>query len=489
MKKYFIHICITLACGFFLTSCSDWLDVVPKGKKVPATLEDYRAFVEKELYSRSSSGHARQVVNEFYVSPNSVSTNIPREVNFLWLADGERIPHIQTDDGYNNNYQAIFYANLVINDVPTILTSTQAEADEAKEIVAQAKVLRALHYFYLVNTYAKAYDKATAAASKGVPYIATSDDFETPVPQKTVQEIYDYMLDDLNSALPHLPETSRSFYQPSKAAGYAILARVHLFMKNFDKAFECADESIKRNSFIFDMVAYHKTHIDPDGIGRDIQGNSAAFSGLPKITFFEGREENLLMMYGNYTDNMQGLSSIAMLPLADSAENVNCTRGPERFEDGDTRFLCNFYRNTSSKYYSYSRSDKFNGGGIRTPEVYLMRAECYARQGNLQKAMDDLNTVRKKRIIAGKYQDLTASTVAEAMDYIRRERDNELIGTDMMFFDMRRFNTEAEYKRTMKKKDHKGIIRTLEPDSELWVMPFPASVTLYNSNIEQNTAI
>ena len=130
-----------------------------------------------------------------------------------------------------------------------------------------------------------------------------------------------------------------------------------------------------------------------------------------------------------------------------------------------------------------------NIGGLRTPEVYLIRAECYARQGELQKAMNDLNALRVKRIVARVYQPLTAATKWEAINYIRHERDVELFGSDMMFYDMRRFNTETEYQRTMVKKDEDGIIRTLRPESELWVLPFPMNVTRFNPNLKQNTSI
>jgi len=103
--------------------------------------------------------------------------------------------------------------------------------------------------------------------------------------------------------------------------------------------------------------------------------------------------------------------------------------------------------------------------------------------------MDDLNALRKKRIIASVYQPLSASSLKEAIDYIRKERDVELLGSGMMFYDMRRFNTETEYQRTMVKKDDKGIMHSLKPDSELWVMPFPKSVTDQNTDLKQNTKI
>lgn len=88
----------------------------------------------------------------------------------------------------------------------------------------------------------------------------------------------------------------------------------------------------------------------------------------------------------------------------------------------------------------------FNGAGLTTCEVYLIKAECLARQvtGNdFSAAMDVLNKVRKTRILPEIYQPLQASTLTEAIDLIRRSKDNELIFTIVPFADARRFNAEG----------------------------------------------
>lgn len=490
MKKY-IHISLIALCSLAFAGCSDYLDIVPKGKKVPSTLADYRAFLENPMiYTMGSSDAKYYIVNEFLFNPAYLNSYPSININYQWLNDGDRISITETDDTYDANYQGIYYANLIINSVPSIKTHSQAEADEASELVAQAKVLRAIHYFYLINTYAKPYHAATAATDGGVPYITTSDNFDDVASQVSVEQVYQNMLKDLKEAMPYLPNASRSFFQPNKAAGYAMLARVQLFMKDFTNAFTNANEALKLHSHIFDMVAYHNTYVDPNGTGKNFQNDktSAAFSGLPRITLNAGLEENIIYMNGSAIHSMQGLMATT-LPLQDSTGAENYVRDSARFEEGDTRFICNYWKNKSSGTWMYMRRDDVNLGGIRSTEVYLMRAECYARRGDLQQAMDDLNAVRVKRIIASEYKPLSAATVAEAISYIRRERDSEMMGTGMNFYDMRRFNTEPAYRLTLKKRDHLNIIRTLEPDSELWTIPFAKSVALYNSSIKQNTKI
>src|SRR5690606_32083569 len=65
--------------------------------------------------------------------------------------------------------------------------------------------------------------------------------------------------------------------------------------------------------------------------------------------------------------------------------------------------------------------------GIATDEVYLTRAECYARLGDKQKALADLNTLLEKRWVTGTFTPLAANTAEEALQMILTERRKELL--------------------------------------------------------------
>ncbi|RKR83983.1 SusD-like starch-binding protein associating with outer membrane [Mucilaginibacter gracilis] len=496
-RKVIINLPIFILCSFLISGCGkDYLGIVPKGQVVPKTIADYRAFLENTMLLTHDGKTKRQVVNEIFQTSSQIS-DAPYRNNYLWIATiGARIDATASDGTYDGDYSSLFYYNLVINDVPKISGLSSAQVKEATVLVAQAKVFRALFYFHLINTYAKAYNPASANTDGGVPYISTADDFETPVPQLTVAQIYGHIMDDLNSAIPVMDDNVINFVFPTKTAAIGLRARIHLFMHNFNDAQADAETVLAKQSFIYNMVNYFNTNIDPNGTGNTIQNNRSAFGGLPQICFTDANAENLWVVGGltNIDYSPAFTPSQNRIPLSDSAGNQFCTRGPGRFEDGDTRFLCNFYRNSDNGYYDYRRVDYANTGGIRTLEVYLIRAECNARQGTqagIDKAMDDLDAIRAKRIIASKYIPWKGrvTTKAQAIDLIRHERDVELFGTDMMFYDMKRFNTETEYQRTMIKTDDSGVKRTLTPGSDLWIMPFPRDVTEKNPLIKQNTSI
>ncbi len=60
---------------------------------------------------------------------------------------------------------------------------------------------------------------------------------------------------------------------------------------------------------------------------------------------------------------------------------------------------------------------------IRLGEVYLNRAEAYAKLGDYAKALTDLNTIRERSIVGGAYAMLDASNASERID---KERQLEL---------------------------------------------------------------
>lgn len=81
------------------------------------------------------------------------------------------------------------------------------------------------------------------------------------------------------------------------------------------------------------------------------------------------------------------------------------------------------------------------------------------------------------------------STLTEAIDLIRRTKDNELIFTIVPFADARRFNAEGTFARALS-KTWEGQTYTLTPASHLWIMPFPAGAVQNpgNGTITQNVS-
>ncbi|MND61687.1 SusD family protein [compost metagenome] len=466
MKKINPIIVLILLSGILLSSCEKYLDVIPKGKKIPQNIADFEAFIQNPDMHFNDMTTPVQLTNEFYTNSAAINAVNLTSINFNWIEDKSRVDFLESDEAYNNAYKGIYYSNLIIDGVPDAIDGTPEQKDA---LIAQAKTLRAMSYFFLVNRYAKHYNAASASTDLAVP-LNLKPDFEQVPPQVTVKEIYDLILSDLNSSVAALPAKSKNSYCPNKATGYGMLARTYLFMKDFDKALTNANLALGQSDVLFDMVKYYqdnKKTID-----------ATANPTLPKIDFLN--PENYLFRFGSTSNKIQGLFVTGSIPAKDSV----------RFEPGDTRYRINFKPRKvgADTICNFFRADDFNGGGMRSPEMYLTKAECLARKGQFTEAMTLVNTLRKKRIIPELYADLSATTEEQAMVYIRRERNNEFFGTGMNYWDLRRFNTEPKYAKTLT-KIYNGQTLSLSPTSHLWIMPFSRKAVQNNATLKQITEL
>jgi hypothetical protein len=112
--------------------------------------------------------------------------------------------------------------------------------------------LRALSYFLLVNEFAQPYSN-NPTQNPGLPLKLTSDPNDLPQSRSTVAEVYDQVVLDLKDAITYLTlqqgETPKSNIYATKEAAEALLARVYLYMENWDGAWEMANEVITSGRF------------------------------------------------------------------------------------------------------------------------------------------------------------------------------------------------------------------------------------------------
>lgn len=470
--KQLIYTCVLMCC-VMCSSCNDYLDIVPKGNKIPTTLADYEALLRDEYtIGQTPISNALYLLNDYYVTVSNLNSPTLTRANYMWDETADRILLNNADEStYYQLYAAISSCNLIIENVPSATEATDAER---AEVIAYAKVIRSLCYFVLANYYADTYDAATASEKRSVPLI-TSANINVPSQQVTIQAIYDFIIQGVQEAIGEgLPEQSMTVLHPNLGAAYALLARVYLQMQNYSEALNYANLALEQNDQLYDWNAYYDEH-------RSTIENPEDYTGLPTPTDYS-YVENYYFRCGNGSPN-----------YTTNELNIPVERA-ERFEEGDARFLSRWklYSQNQDTYYRGVGNGYFNWGGLTTTEVYLIKAECQARLaqgGDFTEAMNTLNAVRQTRIRPEVYQPLTVSTLAEAIELIRRTKDNELIFSIVPFADARRFNQEGTYARTMT-KTYEDETYTLRPDSHLWTMPFPAGAINNpgNGSIQQNVS-
>lgn len=454
MKKYIAI--IFSAVMMLMSSCNDYIDVLPKGMRIPTTLQDFEALMRNE-YSANylACAQAPYLLNDKFVGTNACrNQDNLTTCHYMWKEDRDRtLLNASTEDVFDNGYGIIGVMNTIIENAPGATDATDAEKNE---VLAYAYAVRAFVLFQIVNYYADAYDPVKAEATPGVPLIYSAN-LNAPWHQGSVKEVYDQILSDFNKSIElGVPEKAMTAVQPDRGAVEAGLARVYLSMREYDKALAHAEAALDRNSRLFDwneFYARYKDRVDnPDDYNK-------ITSPMDHVNV-----ENYWFCSGNGNPNYP-CSDI------DIPEERRAL-----FEPGDVRALCRWkkYQSQADVYYRGMLTGYYNLSGIATPEVYLIKAECQVRKGNITDGLETLDTVRKTRLTPDSYSPSAASDEGEAIEKIRRAKADELINSIYPFIDAKRLNAEGKYTVTLTKTfDDKAY--TLSPTSHLWTMVFPAN--------------
>lgn len=479
--------------GMCLTSCDDYLDIEPKGTALLKTTEDYLGLIE-EISPTYDQGDFWTVSGEssWYKLEELKNYTAPlRSAAYLWDESYDRAGNTIDSELYNSCYSRITNYNAIISNV----MGSDGNENDKKLAMAQAKIMRAYNYFFLVNTFARPYDPATANTEPGI--IVREKMFESIEEegvQQTVGYTYNFIQQDINDAIDDLPHKADNVFRPDRTFGLALKAKVHLFKREIDECITACEEALAEAA-----VAGHELHnmntvAGPvsayllSAFGTDRAIDDPMYMGVndliermwkENIKYDYDDSENLLYQFGTtHTDPYPMYVTKSVIDLFEKNADLRyrcCIRYKATHStapEGDCEFA--------------TLSIKWNPAGMRLSEVYLMLAECYARKGgtdNIAKAMGYLETLRATRMFTGKYQHLTATTAEEAMRHVREERKRELFMTCNGFFDMRRFCTEFNETLT---KEIDGQTYTLTPTSHLLTFPFPLKA-LQTSKLTQNS--
>ncbi|MFQ6600121.1 RagB/SusD family nutrient uptake outer membrane protein [Flavobacterium sp. C3NV] len=451
-------------------ACEDYTDLTPKGSLVIETADQFL-----ETVSLPNRGYP---INNFqYLSDDQwmkeadVIGKTPNinTINFTFDETTDRVSLLNTSSFYNQAYTYINRWNTIIS----LVDDSKGEASTKQLAKAEAKIFRAYDHFLLVNTYAKGYDPQTAATDGGI-CIMDKFDLEAQPSKSTVAQVYAFIQKDIDEALPYLQEKPMDVYHPSLAFAYAFKAKVHLFKREIASAKAAAEKSLSYNNKIFDMVAYN-TQGGPNVVAVPAANNIEVLSYMYMTGY---TEMNFAYQYiiSPELRTLFGRNDARFNLFFNTTSTTNLDQG------SNTAYWATVY----TKFF-------YPTVGMKTTEVYLMLAECYAREDKFTEAVDVLNTLRAKRILSGTVNLAVPTTRKETMDLVINERRKELLLGFNRFFDLKRLNTETEYAKTVTRvfpivnKTVPQKTYTLQPNSRLYIIPFPLSVLQKNPKLTLNT--
>ena len=439
------------------TACDDYLDIRPKGRLIPEKVEDYEKMLnEPQLLKTSTSMVAFMEDNvwgnNMYQWYSEEQKKAYQWQEYVWATD------VSTPMDYA--YGRIFVYNTIINNIGN---ADDAGDPNTESIIAEARLGRAWEYFNLVNLYGKHYDSSSSSDNLGVILI-TKDDITQDIPKRSsVQDIYDFVISEIEEIEGDLPDRSNVF-RMNKTAAHAILSRVYLYMGDWQKCVNEASIALNAKSDLFD---YNTAFL------RD--GNQ--FRGIENFPKTENNPESIFVRF---------------FPSANGV-NAYTYATPEvvdLFEDTDMRwslFFSNFNYFGDSYgdgiYYFYRRLI-FGNIGMTVPEVLLNRAEANARLGNSDDALTDINLLRKYRIKTDDYLVLTSDD-DDVLKLVLDERRRELMYIGLRWFDLKRLNKDPRFAKDLSRVIE-GETYTLPAGDNRYILAFPRNILFFNEHITPN---
>jgi hypothetical protein len=206
--------------------------------------------------------------------------------DFTWNASHEFF-----DVGWTRYYNGIYRANVVIDNVSSIAF----DEERKKQIIAEAKFLRASGYIYLYDLFGP------------TPIITSSISNSADRPSRaTKEEFIQFVTDELTAVSEILPVAAKQYGRATKGAALAFLTKFYLNNKDWAKANETAQKVIDLNVYsLFNAASradlfkisneknsefiYVRPHIAQPGLGTNYLAHAAPpnykFKGAAKANY------------------------------------------------------------------------------------------------------------------------------------------------------------------------------------------------------------
>ena len=388
-------------------------------------------------------------------------------------------------------YHGIYSANKTIE----IIDGLENPSEKVLNLKGENLFIRALMHFDLVKIFARPYPQ-NPESNLGIMIRDNTDQYALP-PRSTVKETFDFIVNDLIQSAELMKESKCSIFA-SKEVSWALLSRVYLYMENYSKAIEYEDKVI--NSGRYELL-------ETDQLAK-------YYNILP-----ENNKETIFAIKLQASENM-GKYSIGSLYHEDGGWGEIFVSKPfrqliyknpndERIKFIDPKFIRDSegkkipstteevgysveQRSGYSKYFNLKYT--LEGGikmlssplVIRFAEMYLNKAEAFAKSGKNGEAIEMVNLIRKRAGLFGD-QLFTLDNLKgyqSVLDVVLDERRLELAYEGHRAYDVYRNNKPMD--RSFTHGEAWAGPQLIQPTSELIVHFIPEVEITLNPNLVQN---
>ncbi|BDD11819.1 membrane protein (plasmid) [Fulvitalea axinellae] len=487
-RRLALGLAMAVAAG--LSSCSSWLELKPENNLIKEEYWNKKGDVVSVL--SSSYRDLRENYSSFLVWGEARGgsfyqglSNALFTVNMGRIMDG----NIETINGllsWGQVYSSINLANTVIKFTPEVVTKDASfDQVQADELLAEARYIRALNYFYLVKTFGE------------VPLVlepSDTDQVDIYPAKSTEAEVMDQIVEDLVFAERYALETfGRDDYdkgRATKGAVRALQAEVYLWKEDYASCLVACEK----------VITSGKYGLLPKDEWLEIFATGNTNEGIFELQFdYRENQTNLLTLIFTGSNNAPPrlLLHGNMLDLFEPTD----IRGEGRTfiggEDSDTPPIWK-YTGLGTDEESSRDTDKSDANWIvhRYADVLLMKAEALAAQNDAQipDALEILNTIRERAGVEA-FAPQENMTQKQWITLLLEERAREFVAEGKRWFDLLRIAKRGNYANKDILIDilMEGVpagerqkVRNKLQDPMSYYLPIYQKEIDYNRNLKQN---
>jgi starch-binding outer membrane protein, SusD/RagB family len=293
-----------------------------------------------------------------------------------------------TRNVYTGLYDLINRSNWLIEKVGELNDAVFETPGRRVEILAEAKILRALGHFYLLRNFGQFYD---VKSEYGILIRTAPVRSGTVTPRNTVAETYAAIISDLNDGIANAPDL-RSKKYTNKTFAKGLKARVLLYEGDYQGAAVICQDIIANANSNFKLEPTYGEIFD--------QHDSPAVFTSSEILFATAGQTGATIGIGNfYTGFLATVNKNYKDALAGSlnvgGQNITIDQGRTSI------FITNA---AYGGFYTTKYTTRFTVGTyemsyhMRMAEVYLILAEASARANKAvtTQALQAINTIRTR---------------------------------------------------------------------------------------------
>lgn len=430
------------------TSCKKFLEVQPK-----LQVDQSAAITDAGTAATAANGLFNLLARDSYYGSNFPALSYLSGGDIQWSGSqsdpSEITKHLTSaTNGYVQSawsaiYKTIAQANYIIDKVPTI-TDPQFTTANRNQYLGEAYFVRALAYFDLARGWGgvQLILKPTYASTDNVG-----------IPRSSLADTYTQVLKDLNSAETLVPTTVNRNRVTLRTV-QALKARFYLYQKNWALAEQFASLVIADNTN-YSLVTPYSAFF-----ANNVVASKESVFELAYTTSNTNGHSNwwLPPALGGRREWSPNDALVALLNNAAIGGNRSALIA-QTAPPGNLWYGKLYYRTPLGTDPAYV---------IRIAELYLIRSEARAQQGNLtgtNSAQADLNAVRTRAGIAAS----AAATLPDILLALEKERQVE-------------FPFEADRWFNLVRTDRAQVLLAL-PDKHLYLFPIPYNETLVDPQL------